>query len=80
MVAKMTKRETMMMYFLKRAHNTINKVSTIKKKKKMEPQSAPPTSKFSLQFTEKRGQRNVLYNSMEIKLAKPRQWETLQDK
>lgn len=60
MVAKMTKRETMMMYFLKRAHNTINKVSTIKKKKKWNlNQLLPPlNSAFSLQ---KRGGRGTSY-------------------
>ena len=58
MVAKMTKRETMMMYFLKRAHNTINKVSTIKKKKWNLNQLPPLNSAFSLQ---KRGGRETSY-------------------
>lgn len=52
-----------MVYFLKRTHHYVFAT------KKMEPKSAY-TSRFNLQFTEKEGQRNILYNNMEIKLAK----------
>lgn len=45
----------------------------------MEPESDDTPDLIS-SLQEIRGQRRILHNSMEIKLAKSRQWKTMQDK
>ena len=80
MAANITKRETIITYLLKMVHNTICEVFThTHRHTQMEPESSDILDLiFSLQ--EIRGSRSILHNSLEIKLAKSRQWETMQDK
>lgn len=57
MAANITKRETVMMYFLKTMHNTVCKVFTMAKN--VEPESSG-TSRSDFQFTGNKGAKEHL--------------------